>query len=134
MLIRDILDAIAAAAASEDDIQIYTSGATNIFKYPELSDNTKASKLIYTLEEKKMLANLVTDSLDKDSDGDIKVYIGEETPVESMKDCSVVTATYELEDGAKGTLGIIGPKRMDYEKVVETIKNIKTQLNDAFKH
>lgn len=132
MLIRDILDAIAAAAAGGDDFQIYTSGATNIFKYPELSDNSKASELIYTLEEKQLLANLVNDT-GNDKDGDIKVYIGEETPVESMKDCSVVTATYELSDGAKGTIGIIGPKRMDYEKVVETIKNIKTQLDDAFK-
>lgn len=132
MLVRDILDAIAAAAASEEKYHIYTSGATNIFKYPELSDNSKASELIYTLEEKQMLANLVNDSLEKDGDGDIKVYIGEETPVESMKDCSVVTATYELKDGAKGTIGIIGPKRMDYEKVVGTIKNIKTQLDDAF--
>ena len=132
-LVRDILDAIAAAAASEEDLQIYTSGATNIFKYPELSDNSKASELIYTLEEKKTLANLVNDSLEKDGDGDIKVYIGEETPVDSMKECSVVTATYELGDGAKGTIGIIGPKRMDYEKVVETMKQIKTQLDDAFK-
>lgn len=134
MLIRDILDAIAAAAAGEEDLQIYTSGATNIFKYPELSDNSKASELIYTLEEKQTLMNLVNDSLEKDGNGEIKVYIGEETPVESMKDCSVVTATYELKDGAKGTIGIIGPKRMDYEKVVETIKNIKTQLDDAFKN
>ena len=133
VLIRDILDAIAVTAGSEEDLQIYTSGATNIFKYPELSDNSKASELIYTLEEKKTLANLVNDSLETDGDGDIKVYIGEETPVASMKDCSVVTATYELSDGAKGTIGIIGPKRMDYEKVVETMKTIKTQLDDAFK-
>ncbi len=127
-LIRDILDAIATAASNEDDLRIYTSGATNIFKYPELSDNSRASELIYALEEKQMLTNLVS----KDEDGTgIKVYIGEETPVESMKDCSVVTATYELKDGAKGTIGIIGPKRMDYDKVVETIKNIRTQLDDA---
>ena len=134
-IISKVVDTVAEAiAVSEEDVPVYTSGATNIFKYPELSDNTKASELIYTLEEKKMLTNLVTDSLDRDADGDIKVYIGEETPVESMKDCSVVTATYELRDGAKGTIGIIGPKRMDYEKVVETIKNIKTQLDDAFKN
>ena len=95
--------------------------------------DSKASELIYTLEEKKTLANLVNDSLETDGDGDIKVYIGEETPVASMKDCSVVTATYELSDGAKGTIGIIGPKRMDYEKVVETMKTIKTQLDDVFK-
>ena len=104
----------------------------NIFKYPELSDNSKASELIYTLEEKQLLAELVNDSQDNDSSG-IKVYIGKETPIDSMKDCSVVTATYELEDGAKGTIGIIGPKRMDYEKVVSTINNIKTQLDDVFK-
>lgn len=132
-LVRDILDAIAISADSGDELQIYTSGATNIFKYPELSDHNKASKLIYTLEEKKTLANLVNDSLEQDCDGDIKVYIGEETPVESMKDCSVVTATYALKDGAKGTIGIIGPKRMDYERVVETMKQIKTQLDDALK-
>ncbi len=132
ILIRDILDAIAAVASSKDDLQIYTSGATNIFKYPELSDNSKASELIYTLEEKQLLAELVNDSQDNDSSG-IKVYIGKETPIDSMKDCSVVTATYELEDGAKGTIGIIGPKRMDYEKVVSTINNIKTQLDDVFK-
>ena len=47
--------------------------------------------------------------------------------------CSVVTATYELQDGMKGTIGIIGPKRMDYEKVVETLKNMRTQLDDVFK-
>ena len=134
MLIRDILDAVAVTASSGDDLQIYTSGAMNILKYPELSDNSKASELIYTLEEKKTLTNLINDSLDEDNNGDIKVYIGEETPIESMKDCSVVTATYELKDGAKGTIGIISPKRMDYEKVVRTMKNIKTQLDDAFKN
>ena len=49
-----------------------------------------------------------------------------------MKDCSVVTATYELEDGFKGTIGIIGPKRMDYEKVVETLRTVKEQLSNNF--
>ena len=61
-----------------------------------------------------------------------QVYIGNETPVESMKDCSVVTATYELQDGMKGTIGIIGPKRMDYEMVVETLNNIRMRLDDLF--
>ena len=132
VLVRNILDAVASAAISKEDLQIYTSGAKNIFKYPELSDNLKASELIYTLEEKQSLANLITDSENSKWDDDIKVYIGEETPIDSMKDCSVVTATYEMKDGAKGTIGIIGPKRMDYDKVVETIKSIKNQLDDAF--
>ena len=132
-LVRDILDAIAQVLHSQEDLKIYTSGATNIFKYPELSDSTRASELICTLEEKQLLTTFIQDEGSEDGKMGIQVYIGDETPVQSMKDCSVVTATYELEDGMRGTIGIIGPKRMDYEKVVETLKNVKDQLDSAFK-
>ncbi|MGN0407967.1 MAG: heat-inducible transcriptional repressor HrcA [Bacteroides sp.] len=132
-LVRHVLDVIAETISSADDLQIYTSGATNIFKYPELSDSSKASELICTLEEKERLTDLITDSLQKDNNQGIQVYIGSETPVQTMKDCSVVTANYELRDGVRGTIGIIGPKRMDYEKVVETLQTIKTQLDTVFK-
>ena len=54
-------------------------------------------------------------------------------PVASMKDCSVVTATYDLGDGMKGTIGIIGPRRMDYERVVSVLQNIMKQLDDLYK-
>ena len=50
-----------------------------------------------------------------------------------MKDCSIVTATYELEEGMKGTIGIIGPKRMDYDKVVGTLKKLTQQLDELYK-
>lgn len=132
-LIKQVMDAIAETISSADDLQIYTSGATNIFKYPELSDSSKASQLICTLEEKERLTDLITDSLQNDGNMGIQVYIGSETPVQTMKDCSVVTANYELRDGVRGTIGIIGPKRMDYEKVVETLQTIRTQLDTVFK-
>ena len=66
-------------------------------------------------------------------DTGIQVYIGDETPVQSMKDCSVVTANYDLGGGLRGTVGIIGPKRMDYEKVLGTLRNLMSQLDAAFK-
>lgn len=131
-LAKSVLEAVAEAIGAEDDLQIYTSGATNIFKYPELSDSQRASELISTLEEKQLLTNLISDGEGEDGKG-IQIYIGDETPVQTMKDCSVVTATYELDDGLKGTIGIIGPKRMDYEKVVETLKNVKSQLNGIYR-
>lgn len=132
-LVKEVLDAIAETIGNADDLQIYTSGATNIFKYPELSDSNKASELICTLEEKEMLTELISDSLSKEDNQGIQVYIGSETPIQTMKDCSVVTANYELRDGVRGTIGIIGPKRMDYEKVVETLQTIRTQLDSVFK-
>lgn len=126
-----VLDAV-AETISQEEMEIYTSGATNIFKYPELSDSQKASELIYTLEEKQQLATLVSDSLNNNETG-IQVYIGNESPIQTMKDCSVVTATYELGEGIKGTVGIIGPKRMDYEKVMDSLKLLTTQLDDLMK-
>ncbi|MDO4294906.1 MAG: heat-inducible transcriptional repressor HrcA [bacterium] len=118
--------------ADQEELQIYTSGATNIFKYPELSDGENASKLISTLEEKELLQDLVADAMQSSDSTGIQIYIGDETPVQTMKDCSVVTAQYELGEGLHGTIGIIGPKRMDYERVLGTLKTLMTQLDAVF--
>ena len=133
-LISGILDAIAEVIRTDDEeMEIYTSGATNILKYPELSDSQKASELISTFEEKKVLADFVRDIESNESETGIQVYIGSESPVQTMKDCSVVTATYELGEGMKGTIGIIGPKRMDYANVMDNLKTLKAQLDIIFK-
>ncbi len=132
-LVKIVLDVITEIIGNAEQMHIYTSGATNIFKYPELSDSSKASELICTLEEKQQLTNLISDSLESSENQGIQVYIGNETPVQTMKDCSVVTATYEMEDGMRGTIGIIGPKRMDYDKVVKSLKTVKMQLDTVFK-
>ncbi len=132
-LIAAVLDAVADGMKEDEDIEIYTSGAKNIFKYPELADHQRASELITTFEEKKLLTELVNETLSDEENTGIQVYIGSETPIQTMKDCSVVTATYELEDGIKGTIGIIGPRRMDYDKVISTLKNVKSQLDKSYK-
>ena len=133
-----VLNEVSEVIRSQDeDLQIYTSGATNIFKYPELSDTEKASQLISTLEHKELLRGLIDEQQQNktdDPDNEIQVYIGDETPVQSMKDCSIVTANYALGDGMRGTIGIVGPKRMDYEKVVTTLRSLVAQLNETFKN
>ncbi len=131
-VISNVLDAVADTIQIDDDMQIYTSGATNIFKYPELSDNQSAQEIIHAFEEKQQLTELVTQTLAKEENTGIQVYIGDETPVQTMKDCSVVTATYELGDGMKGTIGIIGPKRMDYEHVLKSMKRLQNELDHMF--
>lgn len=130
LVLNEVADVI---KADEDDLQIYTSGATNIFKYPELSDGERASRLLTTLEHTELLQELVSDVNHSEESSGIQVYIGDESPVQSMKDCSVVTANYELGEGIRGTIGIIGPKRMDYEKVLKTLKTLMTQLDATFK-
>ena len=121
-VVATVLDAVAATIqVDEEDLEVYTSGTTNIFKYPELADKSRASELISTFEDKKELADMVRESMgDQESTG-VQVYIGDEVPIQTMKDCSVVTASYELGNGMHGTIGIIGPKRMDYENVVDSL-------------
>lgn len=130
-VISDVLDAV-ANVIQVDDLEIYTSGATNIFKYPELSDKQSAQEIISAFEEKHQLVNLVTQTLAEEENRGIQVYIGNETPVQTMRDCSVVTATYELGEGMQGTIGIIGPKRMDYEHVMKTLKTLMAELDAIF--
>ena len=130
-VINSGLDAVEETIQMDDDLEVYTSGRTNIFKYPELEDRTKASALISAFEDKQQLASLMEDMKDGEDTG-IQVYIGNETPGQTMKDCSVVTTTYELGEGMRGTIGIVGPKRMDYEKVVDNLKTLTNQLDLIF--
>ncbi len=131
-VVSSVLDTVAESIQAAEDVEIYTSGATNFFKYPELSTSEKASELIDVFENKHDLVNLIGDGTEEQTG--IQVYIGQETPVPTMRDCSVVTATYELGDGMYGKIGVIGPKRMDYEKVVDTMKNLKKQLDGMFRN
>ena len=133
-VVGQVLDAVAATIhVDEDDLEIYTSGTTNFFKYPELSDKSRASELISTFEEKSQLVELVKERMSDTENTGIQVYIGNELPIQNMRDCSVVTATYELGDGMQGTIGIVGPKRMDYENVVNSLKTLKTELDKVLR-
>lgn len=132
-MIDSILDEVAEVIKIDGNPEIYTSGATNIFKYPELSDGEKASQLIGAFEHKDALQEWISDKGNEPENTGIQVYIGDETRLQSMHDCSVITANYELGEGIRGTIGIIGPKRMDYEKVLSILRRVMKQLDMTFK-
>lgn len=133
-IVDKVLREVAAVFESAtDNLEIYTSGTTNIFKYPEISDREKASQLVNAFEEKDKLKEILSD-VNEDCENGVKVYIGNEVPVSDMKDLSVVTANYEIGEGLRGTIGIVGPKRMDYEKVLKTVKTVMASLDEQFKN
>ncbi len=132
-ILETIFQGIMEAIHEADDLKVYTSGATNVLKYPELANTASAEKLLGTLEDiedKEEFAKHVEDVIQQD--GDIQILIGKENSDENLKDCSLVTATYKMPEGAKGTIGIIGPKRMDYKKVVTMLKDLTGELDDIF--
>lgn len=131
-IVEAVLDSIAESVRDDKELEIYTSGATNIFKYPELADSKNASGILSTFEEKDELIELISSIQEdekKETGTGIQVYIGEESAVSTMKDCSVVTATYDLGGGVKGTVGIVGPKRMDYKNAMDNLNQLKVQLD-----
>ena len=133
-IVDKVLREVAAVFESAtDNLEIYTSGTTNIFKYPEISDREKASRLVNAFEEKDKLKEILSD-VNEGCENGVKVYIGNEVPVSDMKDLSVVTANYEIGEGLRGTIGIVGPKRMDYEKVLKTIRTVMASLDEQFKN
>lgn len=133
-VISTVVDAVAEAIKPDrDDARVYTSGAKNIFKYPELADSENASELISAFEDKDELAEMLQETEADAKDGDIQVYIGQESPLQNMDQVSVVTASYDLGDGMTGRIGIVGPRRMDYKNVVNNLKTMKIQLDTIFK-
>lgn len=133
-ILEHIFEGVMDAVRSAEELEVYTSGANNILKYPELGDASKAGEILEVFEEKKALNHLIESTSDGDNQYGIQVYIGDEQPIQTMNDCSLVTATYELEEGVRGKIGIIGPKSMDYDKVVTTLKNLTDELDTIFKN
>lgn len=113
----------------EDNGEIYLDGTTNIFDYPEYDDKDRARSFLSLIENKELLAHMFSESSDN-----LCVSIGCENELDKAKDCSIVKATYNIADKNIGTIGIIGPKRMDYPKVVGVLKSISCILTEIFEN
>ncbi len=110
----------------EEENQIYLEGANKSFDLPEFNSLQVAKNFINILDTKEV----VTDMLNSGFAEDINIYIGEENEKEELKDFSVVTFKHKVNGKDLGTIGIIGPKRMDYSKVVSVMKYINKKLKD----
>ena len=95
------------------------------YLYDEMTYSVNVIKPI--IEQLKKVADMLESGFAED----IKVYIGEENNKEELKDFSVVTFKHKVNGKDLGTIGIIGPKRMDYSKVISVMKYISQKLNDS---
>lgn len=117
-----VLNFLYEAIEDLDDTEIYVENTKSILKYNDIS---KAEKIFTFLEDKKNLKGLAEGSNDKK----MNIKIGSENEAEELKDCSLITVNYSLNDKAIGTLGVIGPKRMDYAKVVASLDCISKHID-----
>lgn len=131
-VISKVIDVVFKTIRELDDTDINTYGATNILQFPEFNDISKASSLIRALEAKDILKDIINTTIESD-DGNVKIVIGAENSIDDLKDCSLITTSYHIGGEKVGAIGIIGPKRMDYDKTVQNlrclIKSVDELLN-----
>ncbi|MDO4493311.1 MAG: heat-inducible transcriptional repressor HrcA [Clostridia bacterium] len=106
--------------------QVELSGAVNMLHYPEYSDPDKARSFLAAVEGKETLYGM----LKKASTVEFTITIGSENEHEPLRDCSVVTATYSMGDMPMGSIGVIGPTRMNYAKVVSVLEYMRKSLGE----
>lgn len=124
-IVNPIFDAVAKTIQTKITPEVYLSGTMNMLDFPEFSDIVKAKQLFHTLEEKDLLMSILT----KNASKGINITIGEENEIEEIKNCSLITASYEIGGRKVGTIGIIGPTRMEYEKVVSILSYISSNMD-----
>ena len=110
----------------DEENKIYLEGANKAFDLPEFKSLEIAKNFVNILDTKDLVLDMLNSGIAKD----INVYIGEENDNEQLKDFSVVTFKHSVGDKDLGTIGIIGPKRMEYSKVISVMKYISKKMNE----
>ncbi len=113
--------------AGGDASDVIVGGPANMLEYPEYSDVNKARSFLSVLESKDTLRKL----LNRDGGMEISIRIGPENQLPALNDCSIVTASYRVGDHSSGTLGIIGPTRMNYNRVISVLEFMGRALSDV---
>lgn len=113
----------------DEESKLYLEGANKSFDLPEFKSLEIAKNFVNLIDTKEVVTDLLNNGFAKD----INVYIGDENQKDELKDFSIVTFKHSLGDKDLGTIGIIGPKRMDYSKVISVMKYISKKLNEKYK-
>ncbi|MCX5909336.1 MAG: hypothetical protein NTY64_19740 [Deltaproteobacteria bacterium] len=119
------------ALEDEGEGNLYIEGKTNLMELPEFADLEKIRTLLMAFEEKTKLVALLDKALAAQG---IQIFIGAENEFREMRDCTVVAASYSKEDLALGSLGIIGPTRMDYCSIIPLVEYTARVVGRKLKH
>jgi heat-inducible transcriptional repressor len=117
--------------------EVYVDGASNILTKPEFADTEKMRALFRMFEEKSRLVRILNECLSGEEEfaGSVKVVIGEENAAPSMKRCTVITAPYRISgDGSLGTLGVVGPTRIEYARMMAVVNYLARFIERELSH
>lgn len=127
-ILTSVLELVHEAVSEIDTKQIFVEGLSNIFSFPEYSNIEKVKEIFAAMEEKENLTRLIAEI---PVNGEMKVMIGDEVPVDALRENSVILAPYRVSDKLCGVIGVVGPKRMDYSKIMSALEYFAKQLSNA---
>lgn len=122
-IVNGLMDVIHSMNGDED---VIVEGAMNIFDFPEYDSVEKAKMLISSFQDKDMLINVLSRSVD-----DVSIIIGGESKIDAISNCSLLTVAYDI-GGDTGRFGIIGPKRMNYGKMLKILETLSGNIGYLF--
>ncbi len=126
-ILMPILDGVADCIYQIDSQEVYVEGTTNILNHPEFKDVSKAREFMNILDEKASICKALFDITEPH---EISVRIGSENCLSGIRDCSIITINYDIGDKLRGTIGIIGPTRMEYPKVISSMRYVRKLVSD----
>jgi heat-inducible transcriptional repressor len=109
--------------ANEGGSEIYLDGASNLIKNPEFSDITRMRALFETIEQKSRLASLISECIRGDTQ-EVRITIGAENALPGIEDCTLVASRYVVDEKTVGSLGILGPTRMEYARAISLVEYV----------
>lgn len=127
-LLEQALQFLAQNLEPGEKQRLYLGGTTNILNQPEFRDVDKVRSLLNLLENEEVISSVLSTG---ERENQANIQIGEEIHVRELVDCSVVSATYRLGDEVLGRIGVIGPRRMEYARIVSVVNAISRQLSDS---
>ena len=128
-ILASVLELVHEAISEIDKREVYMEGTTNILRFPEYNDISKIKEILEFFDDKQNLGEMVK-SLPDVKDGEVKVFIGDENDLPQLKNNSVVLSTYKAGPNLTGIIGVVGPMRMDYAKVVSGVGFFSRQLGE----
>ena len=124
-IIEQVVPELIQTLFYSDTSEVYHDGVSNILNLPEYSDISKARDFLNIMEERELLFKVLNDVRE-----DVSVSIGKENKLEQFKECSLITATYKINNKVIGSVGIIGPTRMEYSKAISVVECMTNNLSE----
>lgn len=128
-VLTEVLSLVHEEVSQVDGADVFMEGATNILRFPEYSNVEKIKEIFDLFEDKAHLGEVIKLNA---ADSDVKILIGDENPIPELKNNSVIISPYKISDGLTGFIGVIGPMRMDYSKIVSSLEYFSKNLERTF--